>query len=181
MNMETGVSPQGRTLSIRTNSGPYDTVVVDMNSYIFESTLATNGFQLVVYGRILHFSAPSIDVTAAWIYHLRDVIADCGTYPSDPLFKEALLRQPGESYDIKFLEKRTTGVVFERTLEWAYVKSGTDVVEEGSLLSSVNGAVVRIFFFLRQFTYCTFCFRLLCGLTLFRGYFGKTPKVDATS
>ena len=139
MNMETGVSPQGKILVVKTSAGPFDSMALDMNSYVFESTIGANGFQVVGYGRIMHFSAPSVEVTAAWFYHLRDLIAECEAYPSDPIFEQALVRHPGELYNYAFLEKKKTGVVFERTLQWAYVKVGVNLVEEGSILSSVNG------------------------------------------
>lgn len=67
-------------------------------------------------------------------------------YPTDTkdeLFQKSILKiDNDEFYDITFTEKKPLGVVFERSGEWAIIKTSTNQAESGlrvgSVLSSVN-------------------------------------------
>ena len=116
-------------------------VFLECTSYVLETILTNNSFEIVTMDRILHFSTSSAEATTKWISSLKAFISKCDPFPTDPLLKESLIRHPGSNYTVKLLEKKTLGVVFSRSAgEWANVReSQNPAIQPGSVLSAING------------------------------------------
>jgi hypothetical protein len=132
---------EGRFVVMSNGSAEVDRIHLESTSSVFETTLGANTFEVVTTNKIVHFSTPSMDVTTTWIKYLRDSITKCSPYPTDGIFKEALLRQKGDSYDVSFNDHKPLGIVLERSAEWALVKvAKSDAnVQVGSALSAIDG------------------------------------------
>ena len=144
------VSPEGKFVTFSQGLKEVDRLELQVTSSVFETTLGTNTFEIVTTNKILHLSALSMELTTTWIQRLREVIAKCDPVPNDLIFKEALLRQPGETYEVKFLDHKPLGIVLERSGEWALVKvAKSDAnVQVGSVLAAIDGAWLYLIPFL---------------------------------
>ena len=140
------VASDGRYVVMSSSGVEIDRIQLEVTSCVFETTLGANTFEIVTTSKIVHFSTPAVDVTTTWIKYLRDSISKCDPYPSDPIFKEALTRQQGDTYDVSFLDHKPLGIVLERSGEWALVKvAKSDAgVQVGSALACIDGEVVRL-------------------------------------
>jgi hypothetical protein len=101
----------------------------------------------VTANKVLHVSSENIEDMKAWIAAVRDTISNSIMDYSDPLFQHALLKiDNDEFYTSTFTEKAPLGVVFERSGEWAIIKSSNKQnltgIYVGSVLASVNGESV---------------------------------------
>jgi hypothetical protein len=135
------VTENGRFVVMSSGDSEVDRIMLEVTSSVFETTLGANTFEIVTTSKILHLSTPSVDLTTTWIKYLRDSISKCDPFPKDSIFKEALTRQPGDFYDVKFLDHKPLGIVLERSGEWALAKvAKSDAgVQVGSALSSIDG------------------------------------------
>mmetsp|Transcript_1761 Transcript_1761/g.3319 ORF Transcript_1761/g.3319 Transcript_1761/m.3319 type:complete len:682 (-) Transcript_1761:196-2241(-) len=111
---------------------------------VFETNLGQFTFELVTPRKILHVKSESREVTAAWIDCIRKVIADSEPNMADPVLQLAIAKiEEDVFYDVSFHDDKVPlGIVFERSGEWAMVKSAMKPelgVRVGSALSSVNG------------------------------------------
>ena len=140
------VASDGRYVVMSTSGAEIDRIQLEVTSCVFETTLGANTFEIVTTSKIVHFSTPAVDVTTTWIKYLRDSISKCDPYPSDPIFKEALTRQQGDTYDVSFLDHKPLGIVLERSGEWALVKvTKSDAgVQVGSALACIDGTLSRL-------------------------------------
>ena len=128
------------TIYSSTSSNTLKKVLLEITSYVLETNLAENSFEIVTVYAIAHFSCPNITCCRNWIAILKQFIAKCDPYPTDSLIRETLQRYPGISYTVKFTEKKPLGIAFEKSGEWANVKiSQHPVVTVGSVLSAING------------------------------------------
>ena len=144
------VASDGRYVVMSASKGEIDRIQLEVTSCVFETTLGANTFEIVTTSKIVHFSTPAVDVTTTWIKYLRDSISKCDPYPSDPIFKEALTRQQGDTYDVSFLDHKPLGIVLERSGEWALVKvAKSDAgVQVGSALACIDGKLCAFYSFL---------------------------------
>jgi hypothetical protein len=142
------VAGDGRYVVMSSSGKEVDRIHLEVTSSVFETTLGANTFEIVTTSKIVHLSTPAMDVTTTWIKYLRDSISKCDPYPSDDIFKEALLRQAGDTYDVTFLDHKPLGIVLERSGEWALVKvAKSDAgVQVGSALSCIDGEYTISFF-----------------------------------
>jgi PH domain len=114
------------------------------NCSVFETNLGVNTFELVTAQRVLHVQATSRDDLISWVEAIKEAIARSYLDTSDPLFQHAILKIDDDYfYDVTFHEKRSLGVVFERTGEWAVIKSSNEAhvsgIQVGSVLTKING------------------------------------------
>lgn len=129
-----------------------DTVLVEKhrlspNSIAFETTLGPNSFEVVTTNTILHLCARSSAEMHVWMQSVKAAAAASVLDPADPLFQMALLKiDLDEIFQVSFNVKAPLGVVFEKTGEWAIVRStSTDIsaqIPVGSVLTSINGESV---------------------------------------
>ena len=122
-----------------------DRIPLSVTSFILETNVAPLCFAIVADGRIEYFQAPKDLVVVVWLEHFRKFIRECSPCPVDPFYREALLRQVGESYDVKFLVKQRLGVVFDRSQDWAHIKVAEKPelgIEVGSVLAAINGILL---------------------------------------
>ena len=133
------------TIYSATTSHTLKKMLLEITSYVVETNLAENSFEIVTVFAIAHFSCPNITCCHNWIAILKQFIAKCDPYPTDALLRETLKRYPGVSYTVKFPEKKPLGIAFEKSPgDWANVKiSQHPVVTVGSVLSAINGMNFR--------------------------------------
>jgi hypothetical protein len=117
------------------------------NCSVFETNLGTNTFELVTAKKVLHVQAKAPTETTSWIEAIREAISRSYLDTNDPLFQHAMLKIDDDVfYKVAFNEKKPLGVVFERTAEWAVIKTSANQansgIRVGSVLSSVNGQSV---------------------------------------
>jgi hypothetical protein len=123
-------------------------MMLDVTSFATETNIAPMSWAICSRGNVAHLQSPKDVVTLVWVDRIGNAAKQCDPFPSDPLFKEALLRQTGESYDVKFLEKRRLGVVFDRSQDWAHIKVSENAnlgIEVGSVLSAINDESVTTY------------------------------------
>ena len=131
-----------RSAVVLQNSVEVERLPLSVTSFILETKIAPLSFAIVTEGRIVHFQAPKDVVVVVWLDHFRRFVRESSPYPEDPFYREALLRQTGESYDVKFLVKQKLGVMFDRSQDWAYIKIAEKPelgIEVGSVLAAING------------------------------------------
>ena len=134
----------GRFAVVSQGDNVVDRIPLSITSFIMETNVAPLSFAIVADGRIEYFQAPKDLVVVVWLEHFRKFVRECSPYPFDPFYREALLRQVGESYDVKFLVKQRLGVVFDRSQDWAYIKVAEIPelgIEVGSVLAAINGSL----------------------------------------
>ena len=102
-----------RSAVVLQNSVEVERLPLSVTSFILETKIAPLSFAIVTEGRIVHFQAPKDVVVVVWLDHFRRFVRESSPYPEDPFYREALLRQTGESYDVKFLVKQKLGVMFD--------------------------------------------------------------------
>jgi hypothetical protein len=117
---------------------------ISPNCSVFETNLGENTFELVTAKKVLHVQSTSAEETSAWIEAIREAISGSYLDTNDPLFQHAMLRIDDDVfYKVTFSEKKPLGVIFERTAEWAVIKTSNNQAQSGikvgSVLSAING------------------------------------------
>lgn len=134
----------GRFLEIKRGDALFAKVRVECTTSAMETTFGAFSFQIATYGKVINLNAASDPAVLAWVNLIHQTIRDCDpypAYPADPIYKEALIRQQGETYTVKVVEKKPLNVAFDKAMEWVRVSKGNPEldIETGSILVSVNG------------------------------------------
>ena len=111
---------------------------ISPNCSVFETNLGTSTFELVTAKKVLHVQAPTPTELVEWVEAVREAIARSFLDTTDPLFQQSMICIDDDVfYTVHFTEKRPLGVVFERSGDWAIIKSSSNADETGILVGSV--------------------------------------------
>ncbi len=122
----------------KTNARIIGEYAISPNCSVFETNLGQFTFELVTAKKVLHVQAPTAQELVEWVEAVREAIARSFLDTTDPLFQQAMMRIDDDvCYTVQFNEKRPLGVVFERSGDWAIIKSSSNADETGILVGSV--------------------------------------------